>query len=156
MYTVQQITGLICNLNLRESRKMTTFSRRLVLGPMWVTKMRTISSQEIRKQHQSKKSIFLAAWPVYLLITFQAERTMTMTMTAMVWKDFSGSIAPLIVGSTQQGTTYTLWSLLQIPFSIGFSSGIILSSHNCVRGIHATHLLHLLLNSPFQWRSNLP
>ena len=37
--------------------------------------MSTISSKEFRKQYQSKKSIFLAAWPVCLLITFQAERS---------------------------------------------------------------------------------
>ena len=35
--------------------------------------MSTISSKEIRKQYHSKKSIFLAAWPAPLLITFQAE-----------------------------------------------------------------------------------
>ena len=35
--------------------------------------MRTISSKEIWKQYHSKKSICLAAWPVPLLITFQAE-----------------------------------------------------------------------------------
>ena len=107
--------------------KMTTFPRRLVLGPMWVTKNEHYLKKRIPETLSIKEIHFLGGM-AFLSVNYvpscakrDIEKSPTMmTMTSMVWKDFSGSIAPLIVGSTQQGTTYTLWSLLQIPFRIGF------------------------------------